>query len=104
MDDLDAARLERRHILFGTAPGGLDDLDAAFLMAAIYSGYGGAEKAGKKVRLTPNGLSVMPRQRAISFASNSGVFCVNPVMIQDLRHSIRPPRVRQGRHNACLPG
>ena len=36
---------------------------------------------GRKVRFTPNGLSVMSRQRAISLASSSGVLCVRPVMM-----------------------
>jgi len=42
-------------------------------------------KLGRKVRFTPNGLSVISRQRAISFASSSGVFWVSPVMMP------RPP-------------
>ena len=37
--------------------------------------------AGRKVRFTPNGLSVISRQRAISFASSSGVRWVRPVMM-----------------------
>ena len=36
---------------------------------------------GRNVRFTPNGLSVISRQRAISFASSSGVFWVRPVMM-----------------------
>ena len=51
------------------------------LIAAIYSGYGGASKVGRKVRFTPNGLLVISRQRAISLARFSGVRCVRPVMM-----------------------
>ena len=36
--------------------------------------------AGRMVRLTPNGLSVMSRQRAISLVRSSGVGCVSAVM------------------------
>ena len=56
----------------GLRPAVSTTLTPPSLMAAIYSGYGGELKVGRKVRFTPNGLSVMSRQRAISLASSSG--------------------------------
>lgn len=35
--------------------------------------------AGRNVKLTPKGLSVIVRQRLISLRKSSGVGCVNPV-------------------------
>src|SRR3546814_125031 len=49
------------------------------MMASMYSAYGGGEIVGNTVMLTPNGWSVIARQRAISLAKCSGVGCVNPV-------------------------
>ncbi len=59
MDDLDAGFLECRDMLFRAAPRGLHDLDTAFDDRLDEFGIGGAEKAGRKVRLTPKGLSVI---------------------------------------------
>jgi hypothetical protein len=50
------------------------------MIARMYSGYGGLANVGRKVRFTPNGLSVMSRQRAISGPSRSGVCWVRPVI------------------------
>src|SRR5262249_44498316 len=67
------------------------------IMAATYSGLGGEESVGRNVRFTPNGLSVMSRQRAISFANSSGVRCVNPVMMP------RPPALDTADASSAKP-
>ncbi|MCY1238112.1 hypothetical protein D9M72_508320 [compost metagenome] len=66
-------------------------------MAAMYSGYGGEAKVGRKVRFTPKGLSVISWQRAISRASSSGVFCVRPVMMP------RPPALETAAASSAKP-
>jgi hypothetical protein len=67
------------------------------MIAWMYSGYGGVAKVGRKVRLTPKGLSVISRQRAISLASSSGVFCVRPVMMP------RPPALDTAAASSAKP-
>ena len=49
------------------------------MMASMYSPYGRGTSVGRIVRLTPNGLSVIPRQRLISLRRSSGVGWVRPV-------------------------
>src|SRR3984885_1142705 len=51
------------------------------MIARRYSAYGGGLMLGRKVRLTPKGLSVSARQRSISARSAAGVGCVKPVKI-----------------------
>src|SRR5690606_34484160 len=53
--------------------------------------------AGKMVRLTPKGLSVMSRQRAISLVSSSGVGCVSAVNIP------RPPALETADAISAIP-
>jgi hypothetical protein len=67
------------------------------MMAAMYSGYGGDDRVGKKVRFTPKGASVISWQRAISLANNSGVFCVKPVMMP------RPPALETADVSSAKP-
>src|SRR5690625_68265 len=49
------------------------------MMASTYSPYGGGLMDGRMVRFTPNGLSVISRQRAISLRRASGVGWVSAV-------------------------
>ena len=96
MDDLDAGCLERRHVLLRAAAGGLDDLDAAFPDGRDVFRIGRRGEGGRNVRFTPNGLSVMSRQRAISLASSSGVRCVKPGDdAEAARHSTPRRRARR---------
>ena len=67
------------------------------MIARMYSGYGGLAKVGRKVRFTPNGLSVISRHFAISFASSSGVFWVRPVMMP------RPPALETAAASSAKP-
>ena len=66
-------------------------------MAAMYSGYGGEASVGRNVRFTPNGWSVISRQRRISLASSSGVFWVRPVI------SPRPPALDTAAASSAKP-
>src|SRR2546428_10630262 len=66
-------------------------------MAAMYSGYGGEASVGRNVRFTPNGWSVISRQRRISLASSSGVFWVRPVI------SPRPPALETAAASSAKP-
>ena len=63
----------------------------------MYSGYGGASKVGRNVRLTQIGLSVISRHLAISFASFSGVPWVRPVMVP------RPPALETAAASSAKP-
>ena len=56
-------------------------LTPASTITWAYSSYGTGLMVGSRVRLTPNGLSVISLQRAISLARSSGVRCVSPVMM-----------------------
>jgi hypothetical protein len=49
------------------------------------------------VRFTPNGLSVISRQRAISRARSSGVFCVSAVITP------RPPAFETAAARSAKP-
>src|SRR2546421_2244301 len=54
------------------------------------------------VRLTPNGLSVRPRQRAISFTRSSGVGCVSAVMKPSAR-ALSTAATSSARPTHCIP-
>ncbi len=64
---------------FGLLPAVSTILMPLSMIALRYSAYGGVLIAGRIVRFTPNGLSVMPRQRSISRRRSSGVGCVSAV-------------------------
>src|SRR5689334_5517450 len=54
------------------------------------------------VRLTPNGLSVMPRQRAISLVRSSGVGCVSAVM-KPSAPALATAETSSARPTHCIP-
>src|SRR5271170_5257939 len=54
------------------------------------------------VRLTPNGLSVSPRQRAISFVRSSGVGCVSAV-IKPSAPALATAETSPARPTHCMP-
>src|ERR1700712_1471587 len=54
------------------------------------------------VRLTPNGLSVRPRQRAISFVRSSGVGCVSAVM-KPSAPALATAATSSARPTHCMP-
>ena len=67
------------------------------MAAARYSAYGGGLTEGSMVRLTPNGWSVIARQRAISSASACGVGWVSAVSTPS------PPALETADASSALP-
>src|SRR5262245_43079724 len=67
------------------------------IIARRYSAYGGGFTDGRIVRFTPNGLSVILRQRSISARSASGDGCVSAVRMP------RPPALDTAAASSARP-
>lgn len=99
VDHLDMRVLERGQVGLRVVTGRFDDLDAAFDDRPDIAGIVGDVTVGRKVRFTPNGLSVISRQRRISAARSAGDRWVRPVMmpeatgVGDGRRQLRVPDV-----------
>ena len=79
MNHLDAVLLEVIHVFLRLVAGGFDDLYATLDDGVPVFRVGGGLMAGRIVRFTPKGLSVISRVRAISLARSSGVGWVSAV-------------------------
>ncbi|MCY1535468.1 hypothetical protein D9M68_708750 [compost metagenome] len=87
---------------FGLLPAVSTIFTPLSMMACTYSAYGGGFTAGRIVRFTPKGLSVIVRVRAISWRRSSGVGCVSAVRMP------RPPAfdtaaASSARPTHCMP-
>jgi hypothetical protein len=97
VDHLDAGGFQGGHIGLGLRPAVSTTVMPPSRMAAMYSSYGGWVKEGRKVRLTPNGWSVMSRVLAISWVSFSGVPSVRAVIMP------RPPALETAAASGARP-
>ena len=79
MNHLDTVLLEVIHVFLRLVAGGFDDLYAALDDGVPVLRVGGGLMAGRIVKFTPKGLSVISRVRAISLARSSGVGWVSAV-------------------------
>src|SRR5262249_6674497 len=71
-------------------------------ITSMYSPYGRGTRVGRMVRFTPNGWSVISRQRLISLARSSGVGCVSAVRMPSAP-ALDTAEASSARPTHCMP-